>query len=183
MIKKHTAIFIATAILALPAAAQAQSNTASGSFTFTLNPTLPPGDQVQVVGLDDVKFGTVALSIGPTIVAQQQDFFCLNRTTPGDVLVTFEQISDPPADASFRMSKDASSYLPMAIKLVDINGQETGVERGVQFASPRSAAGCTEANAGQDIGHLIFVQPEPIPAGTAAGLYSTTIQITIAPAG
>ena len=185
---KKALIGAAALALMLPHAAMAAQDgppgaTSTGSFDVTLTVQPPVTDQVQVVGLDDVSFGSVGLSTGQTIVAQQQDFFCLNRTIPGDVLVTFEQMSDPPADASFRMSKDAVSHLPFYIKMYDINGQETAVERGVQFPSPRSMDFCTAATAGPVVGHRIAVTPAPIPTGTPNGLYSTTIQITIAPAG
>jgi hypothetical protein len=184
MTKRFTTVSLVLLGLFVSMPALAQSQPAYDDFEVTLTILPPVTNEVQVLGMDDIAFGPITLGSSDTILPAQTDHFCLNRTTPGNVLVTFEQLTDADSGPGFRMAKESADYLPFAIRLTDPTGVDWPIERGVQFPTPRSAEGCngtTAANA--STGHQIAVTPAPVPAGTPQGLYSTTIQITIAPAG
>ncbi len=181
---RRVASLLALAALSSTAPARAQSQPAYDDFEVTLTILPPVASEVELLGLNDIAFGPVALGSADTIVPAQSDHFCLNRTTPGNVLVKFEQLTDADSGPGFRMAKGGEDYLPFAIRLTDPAGVDWPIERGVQFPTPRSAEGCDGTTApNASTGHQIAVTPAPIPAGTPDGLYSTTIQITIAPAG
>jgi hypothetical protein len=182
MIKKHTAIFIAAALFALPAATQAQSNTASGSFTFTLNPTLPPGDQVQVVGLTDFDFGSITASATQiTPVPPQIDRLCFTRSGPGNVLVTVNQTNG--SGGSGTTLSNGSSELGLNLVIID-PGPGTGrtMANGAAVSMVQSGTGCTNSS-GDDIAHSMLLTPQPIPPASSAtsGVFTGQFTITVAP--
>ncbi len=157
----------------------------SGRFGASTHVQPPASATVVVIGLGDFLFGTVnTRNTGTASVQGISQPFLLKRSDVGNVLVTSRQMDNPPGDGTFCMSKDATTYLPFAINMFDTGGEEIMVARGVQFPTPRSADGCDEANAANpSTGHSIKLTSAPIAVGTAEGLYSTTIQITIASAG
>lgn len=187
ILKHFAALAMVLASAPVLAATDGQpGSTSTGNFNATLTVSPPVTDQVQVVGLDDVDFGTVTL--GPygsdwVTVPDPSMSFCLKRSTPGDVNITFDQLTNPPDDSQFRMSQ-GEEHLYFRIDLILPDGSRlSDMSRGFSRTVMRSDPACTASNDGAGIGHRIELHTPGVHSAYPPGLYSTTIQITLSPAG
>jgi hypothetical protein len=180
----------ALAIMA-PGAAMAATDgqpgaTSTGSFSATLNVQPPAGVTVQVIGLDDFDFGTVATTntAGMSVNALVQPF-CLTRSDAGDVRVTVAQTNFAPGQTSFAMLKsEANSQadrVPFSMVINNPGGGGIGMSNNAPVNFSQSAAGCSTSSA-SPTAHTMTISPSSLPgANTLAlsGAYTAQFTMTV----
>jgi hypothetical protein len=164
-----------TLALAMPGVAMAADGplgpTSSASFTASLTITPDTSNYVQIVGLDNINLATWALGTVQNISAS--DFFCVNRNTPGSVMIT---ITDQ--DGPFGLHNGAGQSASAAVTIVDQIGAGTGSGTGAQvFVTPSSPAGCNASSTGASQAHQIVITSEMPPSvGTWTGNFTVLLQ-------
>ena len=176
---------LGTSGAAMAATDGALGATSTGSFTTTLNVVPPTGTQVQVLGLDDVDFGTVntSLTLGTDIGTSPMQAFCLNRSDSGPVRVSFSQLGVG-AGNSLRLIGPVGQ-IPLTLGLFSPVNGAIGNGAGVSTDSPidvaQSGSGCTSSSP-LGTAHGLQVSPSLLPsfATTAlSGAYIATFTVTV----
>ncbi len=177
--------------LAAPGTAMAATDgdlgpTSIGAFNASLQVNAPVGTQVQILGLDDASFGGVTgATTFATAILPIEDTFCLNRTTPGNVLLTISQTGN--SDSAFNLNDGAGQNVPFRIFLyppdVVNNSGLFEVGNGAPRPTMQSVAGCTAASS-NTIAHRLGLIPPIVRSqndGQTYGLFSGTFTVTVSP--
>lgn len=178
--------------MTLPGAAMAADgmlgSTSEATFTATMTVTPPNGTDIQIVGLDDFAFGTVATSgTVTTTVAPMTDFICLNHSgIPATfVQMTIEQVGGANGQPFKLKAATGSNGVGLTIFIVSPGTTlETVFSQTGQGPQPiaLSESGCTASTTSSLVANQIRVTPAAISAGAAAetGVLSAMFTIKIA---
>ncbi len=175
--------------LAAPGMAMAATDgtpgaTSTGSFVTSVQIVPPTGTTVQVLGLEDVNFGTVnTSSTANTIVPSFQQYLCLNRSDAGSVNVNFIQ-SGHVINQALALNGPVAP-LPLYFILNDPNGVMlafASTSHATIVGAAQSGSNCT-ASSGAGTAHSLSIGLYDLPTNNAsqalAGNYSGTFTILL----
>ncbi len=190
--------FLANAAMALalsiPATAMAATDgtlgpTSTGIFGATLTINDSNVTHVQILGLDDIAFGTVDAAVGeiPNPLASGDNWVCLKRSNPGLVRLTVSQTIAGVPGFGMISSIDSNGdgildRVPIALLLTDVAGRREEILANGEALPPfaPSPASCTTASSGTNNAHkLVLVLPAQSDA--LPGNYSATFVALLAP--
>ena len=163
--------------------------TSTGTFGATLTINDSNVTHVQIVGLDDIAFGTIDANAGAiqNPLASGDSWVCLKRSNPGLVRLTVSQtIAGVPGFgmiSSIDSNGDGSlDRVPIALLLTDVAGRREEILANGEALPPfaPSPASCTTASSGTTNAHkLVLVLPAQNDA--LPGNYSATFVALLAP--
>lgn len=169
---------------AMAATDGALGTTSTGSLNASIQIVPPAGATVQVLGLEDVNFGTVhTSSTANTIVPSFQQYLCFNRSDAGSINVNFIQ-SGHSVNQALALNGPVAP-LPLYFILNDPNGvmlaSASGSHATIVGTAP-SGSNCT-ASSGAGTAHSLSIGLYDLPTNSAsqalAGNYSGTFTILL----
>jgi hypothetical protein len=181
-------IAAAAMALAMPGMAMAATDgtpgaTSTGTFVTSVQIVPPTGTTVQVLGLEDVNFGTVnTSSTANTIVPSFQQYLCLNRSDAGSINVNFTQ-SGNVINQALALNGPVAP-LPLYFILNDPNGVllASASTDATIVGAAQSSSNCT-ASSGAGTAHSLTIGLYDLPTNNAsqalAGNYSGTFMILL----
>ncbi len=177
-----------TAALALALVAPGMAMAADGplgptsSAQMNVSLTVAPNtdDYVQIVGLEDVVF--TGFTFGASNSQQADQFFCLNKNTPGTVSLNITSASPGNAiggNLYINSLVNGSHTADLFVALATPAGQNTPANSaGFSNIVANDPNTCT-ATSGLGVAHKLSMQVEALTF--AAGTYSNTFTLTLSP--
>ena len=152
--------------------------TSTGTFTASINIPPPNVSQVQVLGLDDFNFGSVANTqvTNPTPILQ---YFCINRSDVGDVVISFEQPNGSTPTLRGQIGSSGGN-IPLDVEITDPAGlvlRYFNLNAGQAYVLGQSGAGCTSGSV-NPVAHSLYLAPKTVPPSGAATPYSGNFSST-----